>query len=71
MDVDITLSYTKDSKHNYKIQSDFNLNQKTTSGWEYKNGSLRKYIYGTGNINGGKNKIVIETINGNVYLRKG
>ncbi len=71
MDVDVTLAYTKDSRHNYKIKSDFNLNQKTTSEWEYKNGSPRKYIYGTGNINGGKNKIVIETINGNVYLKKG
>ncbi len=74
MDVDITLAYTKNSWYDSKantIESDFDLKQERTKEWDYSAGTPRKYIYGTGAINGGKHKIRIETINGSVYLKKG
>ena len=75
MAVDITLAYTRDNdrwRHDEKprIISDFDLQKDETDKWEHEHGSARKYIYGKGSIAGGKNKIHIETINGNVYLKK-
>jgi hypothetical protein len=71
MKLDIQLAYTKDSDRNYRIVSDFDIQQEVTKDWIYEKGSPRKYIRGTGSIAGGKNKIKIETINGDIYLKKG
>ncbi|MCP5049299.1 MAG: DUF4097 domain-containing protein, partial [bacterium] len=71
MDVDIKLAYTKSSKQNYKIISDFDLKRERSKEWDKKEGgSPKKSIYGKGQINGGKHKITIKTVNGNVYLKK-
>jgi DUF4097 and DUF4098 domain-containing protein YvlB len=75
MEVDITLAYTRDNDRwengrRPKIISDFDLQKDETTEWERKHGSARKYIYGKGSIGGGKNKIHIETINGDVRLKK-
>lgn len=70
MDIDITLAFTKNNEDDYKIYSDFPIKQETTPNWSHKHGSARKFIYGTGKTGTGKNKIKIETINGNVYLKK-
>lgn len=70
MNIDFELAYTKKSKKNYKIVSDFNIKQDRTTQWDDKHGSPRKYIYGKGDVQGGKHKIVIKTINGNIYLKK-
>ena len=71
MDIDITLAYTKDRDDDYKIVSDFAVKQEETKEWDHHHGSARKYIYGTGSIAGGKNKVRIKTVNGNVFLKKG
>jgi DUF4097 and DUF4098 domain-containing protein YvlB len=68
MNVDITLAYTKNSRP-YSIYSDFELQIEETEKWVSKFGSPRKYIYGKGKINGGQNKIIIETINGKYAIR--
>jgi DUF4097 and DUF4098 domain-containing protein YvlB len=71
MDIDITLAYTKDRRDDYKIVSDFTVKQEETKEWERSHGSSRKYVYGTGSIAGGKHKVRIKTVNGNIYLKKG
>jgi DUF4097 and DUF4098 domain-containing protein YvlB len=71
MGVDITLAYTRESSRDYKIISDFPIQLDSTKEWDHSQGSPRKYIYGTGTIAGGKNKLKIETVNGDVYLKKG
>jgi DUF4097 and DUF4098 domain-containing protein YvlB len=71
MNIDITLAYTKDSGKRYKIESDFDLQLEETDNWDRSQGTLRKYIYGKGIIGDGTFSIVIETINGNVYLKEG
>lgn len=70
MDIELELSYTKESRKNYKIISDFNIRQKKTDQWDYSMGSPRKYIYGKAQIKGGTHKIKIKTINGNITLKE-
>jgi hypothetical protein len=71
IDFDITLTYTKRARKDYKIISDFSIELEESEDWDYSAGSARKYIYGTGKISGGKNKIRIDTINGNIVIGKG
>lgn len=68
LDIDIELDYTKNSSRNYKIFSDFPIDQQESSEWDYDHGSPRKTISGTSS--GGGNRVVIRTINGNVYLKR-
>ena len=73
MDIDIEIAFTKDKwrkNGDVKIISDFDIAQKTTDEWDDSKGSSRKYLRGKGEINGGKHKIKIRTINGNVTLKK-
>jgi hypothetical protein len=75
MDVDISLAYTRDNERRGegkrpKIISDFDLQKDETTEWEHEHGSARKYIYGKATIAGGKNKIHIETVNGDVRLKR-
>jgi DUF4097 and DUF4098 domain-containing protein YvlB len=70
MDIELELSYTKDSSKKYKIVSDFEIREKEAEQWEDGKGSPRKYLYGTAKIKGGKHKIKIKTINGNIYLKE-
>jgi DUF4097 and DUF4098 domain-containing protein YvlB len=74
MDVDIRLAYTRESGYDsksFRIESDFDLQEEHSKEWDDEYGSPRKYIYGKGKINGGKHRVRVETINGNVYLKKG
>ena len=67
-DIDIELDYTKNSSRDYQIFSDFPIQQKESTDWDYDQGSPRKTIRGT--AAGGGNRVVIRTINGNVYLKR-
>ncbi|MBI2212930.1 MAG: DUF4097 family beta strand repeat protein [Acidobacteria bacterium] len=72
MDVEIEISYTKHSARNFKISSDFSIAVSETPEWDYKGRSGgRKVISGKGTVAGGKNKIRISTVNGDVTLKKG
>lgn len=71
MDVDIELAYTKRRAGRYEIQSDLNLAISEDSDWVYDRGDARKIIRGKGSFAGGKNRVVIRTINGDVHLRQG
>ena len=71
MDVDITLAYTINSRQSYKIESDFPLERSGTSEWDRSEGTARKFYYATGKVGDGKHRIRIQTINGNVVLKKG
>ena len=70
VEFDIDLGYTKNSDRDFKIISDFDLDQETTDEWDYSNGSPKKHIYGTGKIAGGRHLIKIKTTNGNVRITK-
>ena len=68
LDIDIELDYTNNSSRNYKIVSDFPIEQHESADWAYDKGTPRKTIKGIGTGSG--NRIVIRTINGNVYLKR-
>ncbi|NMB81186.1 MAG: DUF4097 domain-containing protein [Ignavibacteria bacterium] len=71
MDIEIEIAFTKNYEGDVKINSDFKLNEEVSKEWIKKNGSARKILSGKASIGDGKNKIRINTINGNVYLKKG
>jgi hypothetical protein len=71
IEFDVRLTYTKNSSKNYKITSDFDIKTEESKDWIYSHGTPRKDIYGTGKVNGGKNLVKIETINGDIRIRKG
>ncbi len=64
MDFDLKLAYTNTRKE-YRIVSDFELEQRSTDQWSSAEGTPRKYIYGTGKTGRGNHRIKIQTINGN------
>jgi DUF4097 and DUF4098 domain-containing protein YvlB len=68
---DLELAYTRNSRQNYTITSDFPLQVRDTPNWDYSRGSPKKFIYGTGVSGGGKHRIRIETINGNITIKRG
>ena len=70
VDLDLTISYTKNSSQDFKIISDFDLEIERSKAWDYSNGSPRKRIHGTARMGSGKYPIVIETVNGNIRLKK-
>lgn len=70
-DFDIEIEYTKNSRRNFKIESDFDIRKHEDEEWD--NRFLRqdvKRIYGKGAVNGGRHEIKIRTVNGNVIVRK-
>ena len=71
MEFDIELTCTKSGYKKYQIISDFPVHIEETESQDYSNGSPTKYIYGTGTVGDGKNRIKIETINGDIYIKKG
>lgn len=70
MNLDLKLAYTHTQKE-FRIVSDFPLNQRETDQWSSAEGTPRKYIFGTGQIGTGRNRIKIHNINGNIYLKRG
>ncbi len=69
-DFDIRITYTRNSRKNYEIDSDFPLTIEEDEEWSYSNGDPRKRIDGTGKSGNGKNKIKVSTINGNIIIKR-
>ena len=71
MQVEIALAQTVDRVRDYRIISDFEIQQSDSGTWVHDEGTARKYLYATGSFAGGRNTIRIKTVNADVYLRKG
>jgi DUF4097 and DUF4098 domain-containing protein YvlB len=72
MDFDIKLTLTHRARDDeYRIISDFPIDIEKSGDWDSMSRSDRRYIYGTGKVAGGKNKIRIDTINGDIIIKKG
>lgn len=71
MQVEIALAQTVDRVRDYRIISEFEIQQSDSGTWVHDEGIARKYLYGTGSFAGGRNTIKIKTVNADVYLRKG
>ncbi|HOI29382.1 MAG TPA: hypothetical protein PLZ15_06425 [Melioribacteraceae bacterium] len=71
MDIEVEIAFTKKYEGDVKIISDFKLNEEVSKEWIKNKGSARKILTGKASVDGGKHKVKINTINGNVYLKKG
>jgi hypothetical protein len=71
MDFDIELTITQRASDNYKIISDFPIDIENEDDSEDTDRSARRTIYGKGKVAGGKNKIRIDTVNGDIIIKKG
>ena len=70
MEFDLKIEFTR-RKGDYNIHCDFPIDIEEPNGKDSSWGSHRNYIYGTGKVDGGKHKIRIDTINGDIYIHKG
>jgi len=70
MKFDIEIQWTKNADRKPKIVSSLGIDVEETKDWVKKHGSKRKYIYGTGEVGGGKNLVKIRTINGDVRIKE-
>lgn len=70
MEFDLKIEVTR-RRDDYQIHSDFPIDIEGPKGKGSSWDSRRGYIYGTGTVNGGKNRIRIDTINGDIYIHKG
>jgi hypothetical protein len=76
MDVFIEITITEeyadehDNIEDIKPAGDFSLTGELSKDWDDSNGSPRKFYRAKGSFNGGKNKVIIKTINGDVTLNK-
>jgi len=71
MDFDLEIEYTNHHRDEHQIISDFQVSREESKEWDSDHGTPRKYVYGTGKVNGGANRVHIHTINGNIVLKKG
>ena len=70
-DFDVHLIYTKDSRKDYEIKSDFDLKiEEKSKDWDYDKGEAKKEIIGTGKTGTGKHNIFIKTVNGDITIKK-
>jgi len=71
MDIEVRIRVDEDDVDYYDIVSDFGLEKEVkdveNNGWSNHD---QKVIYATKSVNGGKNKVVISTVNGNVKIKK-
>jgi len=70
MDIDARLTFTKNAEAKYNIISDFDLKKEVSEKWDTTNGDPRKVMHGTGVTGNAKYKVILETVNGNIYLKK-
>jgi hypothetical protein len=72
MEVQAEIVYTRDSRRDYKIHSDFPLKIEESPDWDTSDGRPpRKVIRATGRIGAATQPIVLRTVNGDIYLTRG
>jgi len=68
IELDLDLAYTRNSRHDFEIISDFDIDEERTQEWDTEHGTPRKHVYGTAEINGGKYKVVVRVVNGDIRV---
>ncbi len=68
MDIEVELSYTRRYEGDFRITSDVPLTQSVSSEWSDNGDTPRKTITARGSVGGGRSKVRIRTINGNVRI---
>jgi DUF4097 and DUF4098 domain-containing protein YvlB len=68
MDVELELNYTRDAREKYRIVSDFDLTLDESEDWDTGFGKARKTISARGRRGDGRHRIVVSTVNGDIYF---
>jgi len=68
---EIETAYTEEYGKKTRIVSDFPLQLSETSTWDDTQGSLRKYVRGSGTAGKGGGVVKVKIVNGDVTIRKG
>ena len=68
--IDATVTFTKRSRQNYRIDSDYPLQIRQTEDWTFGAGEPTKFVYGTGEVGGGKHRVKLEAVNGDITIRR-
>ncbi len=70
VEFDLDLAYTRSSRRTFEIQSSFDLDIDHSEKWKKENGSNQwKHITGSASINGGKHRVLVHAVNGNIYIK--
>lgn len=71
MEFDLRVAYTRADRP-HRIESDFPLDRRAPPEWSSAEGTPRRYVYGAGRVGGGRHhRIRIQTLNGDIHIRKG
>ena len=70
MDLHVDLRYTRDSRREYEIISELDIDREHTRTWDDSSGSPVKHIYGEARLHGGRNEVTIQTTNGHVRIEE-
>ena len=70
MDIDVELFYTRDSRRDYHVHSDFPLKIEESAEWDTAHGAPRKLIHATGRQGAATQRVELRTINGDVYITR-
>jgi DUF4097 and DUF4098 domain-containing protein YvlB len=71
MQLELEVAFTRNSSKQFKIDTPGKLAETVSPDWDYDHGSPRKFLRQSGTINGGGNSVKIETINGDITVKKG
>lgn len=69
LDLRLEIRYNRNSRRDYEIDSDLDLEIKHSQRWEYENGGPRKFIRGRATIGDGQHKVRIRSFNGDIRIR--
>ena len=70
LDLEVEISFTRNSRRDYRITFNLDLEVTRTDEWEYGRGSPRKYIRGSTPTAGSGKPVRIRTCNGDVHIRE-
>ena len=69
--IELETGYTKNLGHATRIVSDWNLVRESTTDWDGSGGQTpRRYVRAHGTIGNGQSRVRVETVNGNIELRR-
>jgi len=67
---DLDLAYTRSSRRNFEIESSFDLAIDHSKNWKKERGSNQwKHITGSASLNGGKHRVRVRAVNGNIFIK--
>lgn len=69
--IEADLSYTRNSRRDYQIRSDFPLELDSDRNWDYSAGFPQQHRTGSGRIGSGTARVHLRAVNGDIEIRRG